>query len=420
MSLGSIFCNEEAVMVAVKKTGTRTRGLVCFVSAVLLMFVTGCSGSKSAEKTKEILIGSIHPMSGGMAYEGNQIIDAQKMAIDEINAAGGIKSLGGVTLKLITGDSQGKADIAATEAQRLIQQGALVLTGTFSSSNTQTATQEAEKAKTPFVITVAASNALMIRNFKYSFRIQPNTDTFTQDFIDYLTKIKTDDIKTMVVIHENSLYGTSIYDYLKAHNTTGAELLDEIAYASTTTSLSSEVTRIQSLNPDLLVCIGYNQDQTLLYKEILQRNLTFKGIIGIANGGFSDPAFIRNFGTSADGVMDINYRWNPKSQLAQNMLANFKTKYNADMSPHAIFGYTSVYVIADALERAASTNKDKIRDALAATSLSAHVLPQGVIAFDAKGENKNAAAVLTQIQNGQSAVVFPKEYANADLIFPLK
>lgn len=390
---------------------------------ILSTFLTGCGTSTAGNnqsQSKEIVIGSIHPMTGSMAYEGKSITNAEQLAVDEINAKGGIKSLGGAKLKLLIGDSQGLPDKAASETQRLIREGAVALTGTYTSSSTVTATQEAEKAQTPFVITVAATTNIQERGFKYSFRIQPNADTFSEDFLKYMKEIKTPDIKTVALVHENSLFGTYFADYVKK-NISKADLtvVGDIPYAANTATLSSEVTKLEGLKPDLVVGTGYYQDQSLLMKTIRERNLKFKGIIGIANGAFSDPKIIKDLGKGAEGIMDVNYRWNPKNPKTEQVLNDYQKKFNEPMSPHAMFGYTAIQVIADALERAASTDKIKLRDAIAQTNLTDHILPQDAIRFDARGENVNAQAVLLQIQSGKQVVVYPEKYAQAKLIFPL-
>ncbi len=398
-----------------KKAVIKTIAFAAGIAAV--SFLAAC-GSKSASADKEILIGSIHPLTGGMAYEGNNVVHAQQLAIDEINKAGGIKALGGRKLKLATGDSQGQPDKAASEAQRLIQEKVVALTGTFQSSATQTATQESERAKVPFVVTVAATKTLMERGFKYSFRIQPNTAIFASDFVRAIKSVNDGSIKTAVIIHENSLNGTFLTDSIKQlFPETGIKLLDTVAYAASTATMSSEVTKLQSLMPDLLVTIGYFQDQSLLMKELNERKIKFKVTVGVANALTSDVKFPRDFGAFADGIMDINYRWAPTKPRTQKVLADFKAAFNEDMTPHAIFGYTSVYVLADALERAGSTDGSKLRDALAATKLEDHILPMGPIMFDEKGENANAQAILSQIQSGTHKIVFPLEYADSKIVF---
>lgn len=389
--------------------------------ALLATVFSGCGAEGgaggSAAEGGVIKIGSVHPLTGSYAYEAQSIINSQKLAIEEINAAGGIKSMGGAKLELVTGDSQASADTGASETERLISEGCSIVTGTFQSGVTLTCMQKAEQNEVPFLVTVSNNVAMFEKGFEYSFRIQPNADVFANDFIKYISEVKTDDIKTAVLIHEDSLTGTDSGDIVAANlASTGIELLDRITYSASTSTLSTEVTKIAEKKPDLLITIGYFADTSLLVKEMNERNIKLKMVCGIANGGISDSKFIADFGNSVENFLDLNYRFNPNSDKTKGLLESYKSKYGDDMSVHAVWGYESIYVIADALERAGSSAPKALKDALKATSIEDHVLAQsGPITFDAKGENVNAAGVLVQIQNGKHVVVYPTEFAEAEL-----
>lgn len=370
----------------------------------------------------EVKIGHIHPLTGSMAYEGGLMRSAIQMCVDEINESGGIKSLGGAKIKLLDGDSQGLPEKAASEAERMIREGAVALLGTYNSSTAYTATQIAEKEKVPFVITVAVADDILERGFKYTFRIQPRATVMAQNFISYLKQIKTDDIETIGLIHEETLFGTSIAKYIEQHAAeAGVKVVANIAYSPKAADLTAEVNKLKGANPDVVVATSYFQDGCLLAKTLSERGVRGKALIGVANGAFSDPKFAATVGEKvAEGVIDINYRANPKSELTQKVLARFQEKYGQKLSSHAVYAYMAMRVVADALERCGSTDPVKLREALAASSITDHILPQGPIEFDERGENVNAQAVMIQVQKGLPVVVLPEEYAEAKLIFPLR
>ncbi len=393
-------------------------------STMMATMVAGCaagSGSGAAggsgSDSKVIKIGSVHPLTGNYAYEAQSIINSQKLAIEEINAAGGIASMGGAKLELVVGDSQASADTGASETERLIAEGCSILTGTFQSGVTLTCMQKAEQNEVPFLVTVSNNVAMFENGFEWCFRIQPNADVFAQDFIEYISAVKTDDIKTAVLIHEDSLTGTDSGDIISENMaSTGIELLDRITYSASTSTLSTEVTKLADLKPDLLITIGYFADTSLLVKELNERGIKIKMVCGVANGGISDSKFISDFGDSVENFLDLNYRFNPNSDKTKALLESYKAKYSDDMSVHAVWGYESIYVIADALERAGSSKPEDVRNAMKSTNITEHVLAQsGAITFDAKGENINAAGVLVQIQNGKHVVVYPTEFAESEL-----
>ena len=240
--------------------------LAALMAATLLLGTVSCgnsstsqSGDASGEQGGEnvIKIGSIHPLTGSMAYEGQQMVYGQELVAEMINEAGGIKSMGGAKLEIVSGDSQGLADVASTEAERLIEDGCVALTGCYNSAASMTASQVAEMAPIPFLVTISSSMELMIRGFEWSFRMQPNTDVFCSNFVDYLEQIKTDDMKTIAIIYEDSITGYTTAQYaIDNIEKTGLELVGAIPYSPTTTSLSAEVTKLQELNPDVLLPVS--------------------------------------------------------------------------------------------------------------------------------------------------------------------
>ena len=384
--------------------------------------ISGCGSAKAASgpsgESGVVKIGSVHPLTGSYAYEAQAIVNAQQLAIDEINASGGIASMGGAKLELEVGDSQASADTGASETERLISEGCSIVTGTFQSGVTLTCMQKAEQNQIPFLVTVSNNVAMFENGFEYCFRIQPNANVYAHDFIKYISEIKTDDINTAVLINEDSLTGTDTGDIIAENlDSTGIKLLDRVTYSASTASLSTEVTKIAEMAPDLLITIGYFADTSLLVKELNERGIDIKMICGVSNGGISDTKFIEDFGDTVENFLDLNYRFNPNSEKTEGLLKSYKEKYGDDMSVHAVWGYESIYVIADALERAGSSEPEAIKEALRTTNIEDHVLAQsGAITFDEKGENINAAGVLVQIQNGKHVVVYPKEFAEAELV----
>ncbi len=384
--------------------------LISILCAVLLLLSMAACGVAESDV---ILIGSIHPLTGSMAYEGQAMVNAQRIAVDMINAQGGIN---GRKLQLKVADSLGTSAGAASASQKLVNSGVVALTGTYTSSSAQVVSRMAEKSRVPFVVTVAATETLLTNGYKYSFRIQPSTTVFSKNFIEYFKQIKTDEMKTVALIYENSNYGTGIAGYIIDHiQETGLELIGEISYSAATSTLSAEVTKLKALDPDVLIPIGYYSDQSMLMKEILERDIHFDTIFGVANGAFSDAKFTETYGTRVDGLYDINYRYNPNTEATQKLLAEYRSRYGEDIPVCAIYGYESIMLIADALKRCTQISPQALRDALASSYYTDHILPQGPVIFDETGENIHSAGVLIQIQNGQQVIVYPTEYAEGKI-----
>ena len=117
-----------------------------------------------------------------------------------------------------------------------------------------------------------------------------------------------------------------------------------------------------------------------------------------------------------DGIFDINYRYNPNAEETQYLLTEYRARYGEDIPVCAIYGYESIMLIADALMRAEEITPEALRTALANSEYTDHVLPQGAVIFDEAGENINSAGVLIQIQDGKQVIVYPKEYAENEII----
>jgi branched-chain amino acid transport system substrate-binding protein len=384
------------------------------------------TSAPAVTSAEEVMIGAIHPLTGGLARDGAFLKNGIDMAVEEINAAGGIESLNGANLVVQHADSQGQPEVGQSEAERLIQEGASALIGSYQSSVTLNATQVAEREHVPFLIDVAVSNAITERGFEYTFRFQPNQTGMTRGAVEGLEALREatgEELKTAVVLHEDSIFGTGFADiFTEMAPDYGIEVTGDIAYSlSGLTDLTTELTRVQALHPDVLMAAGYLNDGILLIRTAEELNLDVKGIFGLAHGAFSTPQFIEEVGAdTANYILDANYHYDATNPQALEVRSRYKEKFGEEMPTHAVMAYQAVYILADAIERAGSTDPQAIRDALAATNYADHILPYaGPIQFDERGENPNARAIVMQILDGQILQVLPPDVAEADPVYPM-
>jgi branched-chain amino acid transport system substrate-binding protein len=371
----------------------------------------------------EVLIGAIHPLTGSLAQDGSFLKNGIDLAVSEINEAGGISCLGGAQLRVEHADSQGKPEVGQSEAERLVNAGAVALLGTYQSAVTLNATQVAERAQVPFLVTVAIANQILDRGFKYTFRIQPDQTQMATGLLEELKNLKTaagQPIKTAIVIHEDSLFGTGFADLLKqVAPEAGIEIVTTVPYkVAGLTDLTTELTKVQSANPDIAIAIGYLADGILMARTAQEINLK-PPLIGLSNGAFSTEQFVQQVGPAAEYIMDANYHYDASNAKAREVRDRYKSRFGSDMPTHGVMAYEAVYVLKDALDRACTTDRAKLRDAIAATSFADHILPyQGPIEFDEKGQAKNARSVILQVQEGKILQVLPAALAEAEPIFP--
>ncbi len=375
---------------------------------------------------QEIKIGATHPLTGPMADIGQSCRRGMLLAVEKINAEGGIKSLGGAPLKLLEGDDQAKPEVGIAETERLIREGAVILTGPFTSQVAMAATQVAEQHRIPYVVSIGAADQITERGFKYTFRIFVTTDTIGQDVIKYIVKLSevtNVPIKTAVLIHTNDLFGKVQSDKVVEHlKKAGSpfEIVERISYDYTSKDLSVEVARAKAAKPDVLLPISRLQDAILITREMFKQRFEVKGIIGAPSPGHYETEYIKSLGKLAEYTLDAAPWYNVKDPKVQAISTEFEKKFNKFFDLNAAYSYDAILVIADALERAASTEPDKLVEALRATRLNNHLMiSKGPIQFDEKGNNINAGLSFFQIQEGRVKVIFPEEYAEAKVVFPV-
>lgn len=371
---------------------------------------------------KEILIGHIHPLSGALGFDGQELKKGMMLAVKEINDAGGIKSLGGAKLKLLDADSEGKPELAVSAVERFNREGVVAVMGAYQSAVTLVATQQAEKLQIPYVVTVAVADEVTSRGFKYTFRVQPSAEQMASQTVKYVSEIAKatgQTVKTIAYLHDDTAFGTSLAGHVKKYAPNyGMEVIVDVAYSPRAADVSTEVGKIKAAGADVVMDTGYFGDGVRVLKTMRDVRIKSKGIIGCGNGAFSHPKFVEELGKLTENVMDGNYCANPRSPLTKKAFANYKAAYGTEMGPSTVFSYQPVYVLADALERAKSTDREAVREALSKTNLAEHILPQGPIVFGPDGQNKNAQAAMMQILDGKIVTVWPEAYAEGKCIFP--
>lgn len=377
------------------------------------------------EAVAEVKIGHIHPLTGTLAMEGNEMRDGIIMAVNEINEAGGIQSLGGAQVTLLHGDNEFSPEKGASETERLIREGAVAILGAYASSVTFTATQIAEREKVPFVVTVAVSDDICERGFQYTFRVQPNARTMAYYHTEYLKEINekyNGGIEDLLILHEDSLFGTTVSEHVKSFaQETGFNIVDVIGYSAATGDLTTEANRIIARDPDVVVHVGYYRDGVLYLRTAEELGIDIP-VIACASGAMSHPKMPEDVGEYAEGILDANYRENPINPESQAMHERYLRDFGRPMSTHAIYSYAAARVLLDAIERAGSSDPQDIQVALRETDFYFPLLPyqDGRVRFDEKGECSTARSPLMQVQNGEIKVVLPEEVADAELIWPVR
>jgi branched-chain amino acid transport system substrate-binding protein len=368
---------------------------------------------------RPVKIGLVHPVSGALAYSGAQSRFGAQFAIDEINAAGGIKSMGGAKLEAALGESQSRPELGVAEVERLHQDGVSAYVGCFASAIALPATQAAAKYNTPFMIDVGVSDAIVSRGLKNVFRLAPGNGKCVDDAFAGLADVNKaagGPAKSAVIVHEDSEFGTSTAKLLAGKlSGIGLEVKDVLKHATPTRDFSNLVLRIKSLKPDLVIISDYQNEYVLLARTLYQQKVELAGIFSVLGGGFN-YRLIKEQPEVAQYMMDFNHWYNPKSAKAQQLRKAVQAKDHL-FTFEVYCSYNSVKCYADALERAKSADKAAVIAALESSTWFPDVMPYGPTKF-VNGQNTGGRAVLLQASKTDIAVVWPNDVAEAKPVFP--
>ena len=371
-------------------------------------------------QARTVKVGLIHPLSGFVAFNGQQCRIGALMAIEEVNAAGGIKSLGGAKLEPLLGDSQSKVEVGVSEVEKMNEAGAAAFIGTFQSAVAISASQAAAKYGTPFLIDVAASDLIVNRGLTNVFRLKPGFGKCVDEGMAALGAINDKagkPAKSAVIVHESSEFGTGTAKLLAAKMPAiGLEVKEVIPHDNPTRNFDNIALKIRSLRPDIVSMSNYQNEYMLLAKTLVQQKIPLVGMFSVLGGGFNYK-FTREQPEVAEYMMDYNHWYNPKSAKAQEMRKAVESKGGL-FTFEIYLSYNTVMLLRDALERAGSGEKDKLTAALAATTWTPETVPYGPTRF-VNGQNEGAqAAALQAVKGGEIEVIYPEAFASAKPVYP--
>jgi branched-chain amino acid transport system substrate-binding protein len=372
-------------------------------------------------QAKSVRVGIIHPVTGGVSYSGTQGRAGAMMAVEDINGKGGIKSLGGATIEAVLSDAQSKVDVAVSEIEKYNEAGVSAIVGGYASFICLATTQAAAKHDIPYVVDVGTDDRIVSAGLTNTFRFSPGYGVFVKAAVPALKDINADagsPAKTALIIHEDSAFGTGTAGLLsKELPGIGIEVLDVIKHPTPTLDFNNIVLTIKAKNPDIVIPANYYNEYVILARTMLQQKLRPKAIYSVLGGGASQYKFVKEFPDAAKYIMDCNHWFNPKNPAALDLKKRIEAK-DLFYTYEVFLNYPAVMLLADAIERAASTDRTKITAALASSTWGGHFMPYGPTKFE-NGQNTGARAVNLQVQDNDIKVILPAEFANAKAVFPM-
>ncbi len=370
---------------------------------------------------KPVKIGVLHPVTGALAYSGGQCREGAMMAIEDINKAGGIKSMGGAKIEALLGDAQSSPQAGTAEIEKMNEAGVSAVVGAYASAICLATTQAAAKYNLPHVVDVGVADQIVERGLKNTFRFGPGYRKCAQVAVTNLHVLNTaagKPARTVMIIHEDSLFGTGTANLLARELPGyGYEVVEVVKHASPTRDFNNIVLRMKALNPDIVIPANYYNEYALLVRTMQQQKVVPKAIFSVLGGAASSYKFVKEFPDAADGIIDCNHWFNPKDKRSAELRKRVEAR-DKFFSYEVFMTYTAVRLLADAIERAKSVDRAAIINALESSTFSDHIMPYGPTKF-VNGQNQGAQPLMTQVRKNDIRVIVPREYREIDPLFPL-
>ncbi|MGH7365231.1 MAG: ABC transporter substrate-binding protein [Candidatus Rokuibacteriota bacterium] len=381
-------------------------------------------------------VGAVHPVTGPLAEPGQACRLGAQMAADAINAAGGIKSLNGMKIELVVGDTQTKPAVGRTEAERVINQGAQMLMGSFDSGSTQAIVPVAQQRRVPFLVDIAAADPITAnvaravkagqQEIQYVYRNFPTGSSFGRKAVQYFTEIfKEANVapKRLVLMYCNDLFGqNNAKGFQAAHAAAkpGWEIVDVIPWPEPPQDLSTEVSRAKAAKPDVIAPITRPASAQLLLPQIRKQRVEIMGIVGPGSPGLYEAGQLAVLKEDLEYVMS-NLPWADfKNPRTQRVAEDYRKRSGGKtFDTNSGYSYDGMMLIADVLERAKSTDPEAIVESLRTSSWSGGLMQYaGPVVFNELGDNPNAVTTMVQILGQKPVAVWPREAALQKFVFP--
>ena len=378
----------------------------------------------------EVKIAMLMPLSGPWARQGILEQMGARLAVDDVNNAGGIKSMGGAKLKLIEYDTQDSAEKAKNAAQRMVAQQPDLVGGfgCWLSTFTLAATEVTERAELPW-LTLSYSDLITGRGFKHVFQSSPTADRQAEEelpmIIDLAQKAAGKKPTKIAFIGDNTASSVSFMKPLRDHavKDQGLTIVADEVYTPPLTDATTLVQHIRSSRPDFVVLQSTNvPDDKMLVDKFAEFNLKSDRLPKIGGGGhWAVPELLKNAGAeNLEGIMVGLANWPGKNQA--DLEKRFIARTGEPWFGHdSIFAYVHVMILKEALERAGAPDRRKVNEAIHALDMTdgpALFFPDGHLKYDAAGRRVGAKLCVVQWRDGRPVPVYPASIATHDVLWP--
>jgi branched-subunit amino acid ABC-type transport system permease component/ABC-type branched-subunit amino acid transport system substrate-binding protein len=382
------------------------------VLILLFLLAFDACAPRPISASDEIRVGIITSLTGAEARFGQAQQRGYEMALDEINARGGVL---GKRLALVYQDDTSRPEVAMAGTEELAGDPEIVaLSGAFSSSATFPSTAVANRYQVPMLVPTAVTDEITRQGYKWVFRVCAPANSYGVAILEFLANEKM--ATRLAVVFENTQFGTSVAEATRQHAAEhGIEIVAFEAYDQGATDFTPMLTRVKSLGPDAVMMVSYLADATLLMRQ--SREIDFNPRVFAAGGsGFSLPDFIKGAGDTAEYTISVT-QWTPDAIWpgSREWAERYRARYKAEPGYHTVQAYVALKILCEAISRAGSADRQAIRNELVRTHSNSIF---GPIAFDEAGQNDHPVAI-TQVLHGNFVTVYPPDVAVRPPILPI-
>ena len=391
-----------------------------FYASLTIGLVLSFGSFAQAAHPKVITLGCAISFTGAESRTGKLYQDSYNMAVEQINKNGGVK-VGGQTydLKILYYDDKSNPAESSKLVEKLISEDKVdFLLGPYSSGITIPDSIIAQRYKVPMIEGGGASDTIFSRGNKYIFGTLPPAGQYFKSTLEML-KTFAPAPKTIAILYSDDKFDVSVAEGTeKLAKEMGFDVVLVEKYAEHATNFNSVLTKIKSLKADVVLVAGHTEESLNFTQQAKELNVSPKMISMTV--GPTEADFRKSLGKDAENIFGVA-SWSTQMNFSGYLFKDtkefvdlFKAKYNYDPDYHNASGIADVAIFKDALERAGSLDKAKVRAAIAATKLSTIY---GNVEFSSDGQIKGTSVVL-QILGGEIYQVYPNGVKKPVYPFP--
>lgn len=413
------------------------RELLLAASALPLMGLAGPASRALAQGAAEVTLGVIYPMSGASAQVGIDARHAFETAAEIINGSfdfdmptaknAGLAGLGGAKVKLVFADHQADPQKGRAEAERLITQDKVTaIIGCYQSAVSATVSAVAERYGVPFLCADSSSPSLQRKKLKYFFRPAAQDEMFSAAMFDFFDAQKKNGkkIDSVSLFFEDTIFGVDSSNVQRRlAGERGYKVASEVKYRANSPSLTAEVQQLKTADADVLMPSTYTTDAILLTRTMAELGYKPRNLVAQA-AGFSEKVVYDAVGDKLAGAISrasFSLDLAAKRPFIATVNDMFKARASRDLNDNTSRQFIGLVILADAIDRARSTDGKAIREALAATDIpgTRTIMPWARVRFNEEGQNPDASPVLLQYTGNKFVTIFPEDVAIAAPIWPM-